>query len=53
MNVSIEGIILEQFSASHHPSTILALYHVSRHAVFNYFLSDDRKQDATTTAEHS
>ena len=32
---------------------MLVLYHVSRQAVFHYFLPDDRKQDDATTAEHS
>ena len=49
MSVSIEGMALEHFSASHHPSQLLAEDHVSHHAVFHYFLSDDIKQDATTT----
>ena len=35
--VSIEGISLEHFSASHHPIPLLASYHVSRQEVFNYF----------------
>ena len=53
MYVSIEGIYLEPFSVSHHPSPLLASDHVSSHTVFHSFLSDDIKQDAATTAEHS
>ena len=52
MYVSIEGIYSEHFSAPHHPSPFLASYHVSCHAVFNFF-SYDRKHDAAATAEHS
>ena len=51
--VSIEGISLEHFSASHHPIPLLASYHVSCQEVFNYLFSYDRKQDVSTTAEHS
>ena len=51
--VSIEGIILEHFSAlpqtEINSSTKLCL----RNAVFHYFLSDDSKQDAATTTAHS
>ena len=52
MYVSIEGIVLGHFSASHHPITLLASYHVSRQAVFNFF-SYGIKLYAATTAEHS
>ena len=48
---SIEGISLEHFSASHHPSPLLVSYHVSRQAVFR-FSSNYIKQDATTTSKH-
>ena len=51
-SVSIEGIALERFSVSHHPSLLLASDHVSRHMMFHIF-SDYRKQYASTTAEHS
>ena len=37
----------------HHPSPFLESDHVSCQAVFNSFLSDERKQDDATTAEHS
>ena len=53
MSVFIEGIELEHFSESHHPSTILESDHVSRYAVFHFPPSDYRKQDAATTYEHS
>ena len=53
MSVSIEGIVLEHFSVSHHPSIFLESDHVSRLEVYRYFFSDDIKQDATTTSEHS
>ena len=45
--VSIEGISLEIFSASHHSSTLLVSDHGLLHAIF---LPDDIKQDATTTS---
>ena len=38
---------------SNHTSPLLSLDHVSRHAVFHHFLSDDSKQDSATSAEHS
>ena len=53
MSISIEGISLEHFSASHHSSPFLVSDHVSNHAVFYYYFSDDRKQDASTTSTHS
>ena len=53
MSVSIEGISLEYFSASHHYSPFLAIYDVSRRAVYHYFLSDDIKQDTANMAAHS
>ena len=48
----IEDIALENFSAV--PQTNLNSTTLSRqsHAVFHYFLSDDRKQDAATTNAH-
>ena len=50
--MSIEGITLEHFSAV--PQSDINSSTLSRpwHAVFNYFLSDDSKQDATTTTAH-
>ena len=38
MSVSIEEISLEHFSDSHHPITLLASDHVSRHEVFDFSL---------------
>ena len=49
ISVSIEGIALEHFSAATQADINLC----PRHAVFNSFLSDNRKQDAATTTEHS
>ena len=50
--MSIEGISLEKFSAV--PQTNLNSTPPSRqcHALFHYFLSDDRKQDAATNTAH-
>ena len=50
--MSIEGIALEHFSAL--PKTDINSTTAShqRHAVFNSFLSDDRKHDAATTTVH-
>ena len=53
MSVSIEGVALEHCSLLYHPSPLFSLYHVSLQVVFRYFLSDNSKQDAATTAEHS
>ena len=53
MYVSIEGIALEHFSASHHPILLLKSYHVSHQAVFDSIFSYDIKQYATTTGENS
>ena len=51
--MSIEGIVLENFSAL--PKADIKLSTILRqpHAVFHYFLSDDSKQDADTTNAHS
>ena len=51
--MSIEVIALENFSAL--PKTDINSTTPSRqcHAVFHYFLSDDKKQDASTTTAHS
>ena len=48
----IEGIALENFISV--PKTDINSITLScqRHAVFHYFLSDDKKQDAATTTEH-
>ena len=50
--MSIEGIVLEHFSAL--PKTDINSTTPSRkiHAVYNYFLSDDSKQDASNTTAH-
>ena len=50
--MSIEGIALKHFSAA--PQTNINSTTPSRqlHAVFHYFLSDDSKQDSTTTNAH-
>ena len=52
-SVSIEGIVLENFSASNQSSSSFPYEAVSRQTVFNYFISDDSKQDAATTATSS
>ena len=50
--MSIEGIVLEHFSTL--PKTDINTTTPSRHrhAVFDYFLSGDIKQDAATTTAH-
>ena len=52
-SVSIEGIVLEHFSAA--PQADINSSTLSRpwHAVFHSFLSNDSKQDAATTTAHS
>ena len=45
MSVYIEGIVLYHFSVLQQSSQLLASYHVSCHAEFHNFLSDDIKQD--------
>ena len=51
-SVSIEGIALEHFSALPQTEISSSTKPCTRHAVFHYFLSDDRKQDAATTTAH-
>ena len=51
--LSIEVIALENLSDSNQSSSPLTYEAVSHQAVFHYFLSNDSKQDATTTASHS
>ena len=53
LSVSIEGIVLESFSAL--PQTVIKESTKSClcHAVFHSFLLDDIKQDAATTTAHS
>ena len=52
-SVSIEGISLENFSALPKADINSNTQSRQRHAVFNYFLYDERKQDSATTTEHS
>ena len=49
----MEGISLEHFSAAPQADFNSPTLSRPRHAVFHSFLSDDRKQDATTTTAHS
>ena len=51
--MSIEGIVLEHFSAAPQADINSSSLPRPRHAVFHYFLSDDSKQDAATTTAHS
>ena len=50
--MSIEGILLEKFSALPHTGINSSTKACPRHAVF-LFLSDDSKQDSATTTTHS
>ena len=52
-SVSIEGIVLEHFSAAPQADINSSTLSRPRHAVFHSFLSDDSKQDAATTTAHS
>ena len=49
----IEGISLEHFSSVSKTVINSTTLSCQRHAVFHYFLSEDRKQDAATTTSHS
>ena len=51
--MSIEGIALESLSEAPQEDINSTTPSRPRHAVFHSFLSDDRKQDAATTTEHS
>ena len=51
--MSIEGISMEHFSAAPNADFMSSTPSRQRHALFHSFLSDDRKQDAYTTIEHS
>ena len=51
--MSIEGIALEHFSELPQTEINSSTEPCTRHAVFNYFLSDDSKQDSATTTAHS
>ena len=53
ISVSIEGIALEHFSTAPQADINSSTLSRPRHAVFHSFLSDDSKQDATTTTAHS
>ena len=50
--MSIEGILLEYFSASPKTEINSSKKPCPRHAVFHYFLSDDSKKYASTTTAH-
>ena len=51
--MSIEGIALENFSAEPQADINSTTLSRPRHALFHSFLSDDSKQDASTTTAHS
>ena len=51
-SVYIEGIALETFSAAPQADINSSTLSRPRNAVFNYFSSDDSKQDADTTTSH-
>ena len=51
--MSIEAIALEHFSAFPKTDSNSTTPSRQRHAVFHSFLSDDSKQDASTTNSHS
>ena len=50
--VSIEGIVLENFSVLPKADINSTTQSHQHHAVFHYFLSYDNKQDAATTTAH-
>ena len=52
-SVSIDGIALEHSIETYQLTPSSYLHSFKYHAVFNYFLSYDIKQDADTTATHS
>ena len=51
--MSFEGIVLKHFSDTYQEKSSSYLHILKRHAVFHFFLSDNRNQDAATTAAHS
>ena len=51
--MSIEGIVLEHFSAAPQKYIKSSTLSCPRHVVFHSFLSDDSKQDAATTTAQS
>ena len=52
MSVYIEVIALEHFSAPKHTEISGTTHARTRHAVFNLFMFNDRKQDSTITTSH-
>ena len=50
--MSIEGIALDHFITSTQTEKAVTLQAYTSHAVFRSFLSDDSKQDASTTIAH-
>ena len=50
--MSIDGIALENFSTLPNSGINASTKSCPRHTVFHYFLSDDRKQDATTNTSY-
>ena len=52
-SVPIEDIALEHFSAAPQADINSSTLSRPRHAVFHYFLSDNRKQDAAATTVHN
>ena len=51
--MSIEGILLEHFSALPHTEIKASIKSCPRGAVFHTFLSNNSKQDAATTTAHN
>ena len=51
--MSIEGFKIEHFSELPQTEINSSTKSCPGHAVFNYFLSDDSKQDSATTTTHS
>ena len=51
--MSIEGIVLENFSALQQPSPLLYLGYLTYNAVFHSLFPDDSKHDAATTSTQS
>ena len=52
-SVSIEGIVLEHFSALPQTEINASTEPCLKHAVFHSIFPDDRKQDSATTTSHS
>ena len=51
--MSIEGIVLEHFSAAAQEDINSTTSSLQLHALFHYFLPEDIKHDAATTTAHS